>query len=732
MKRITFLATAIAALFVLNFTQAAENQSVTLSNAFLSRTMTVSNGVLRTTQIENLRAPVAGEPIRAAARLPEAAPVGRLCNSTNNIQSETNQTSWSPENAAEFKLRVSKGTQFVDGDEVLSTSDFICTKAEQYKLDGAAGSGAAFTLENKDRGLTVTVRYELKDSDFFLRKRLEIQSEKPITLEYIEVDSIPAPDALQIYTCNAMTSQAPNNWRPNLGQPLYTTQTGTFWGVEFPAAHNTVENSVLQCGYLWGKEIAGGQTYLSYWSVCGAADDPQFVADCFQQYIDTIRAHAFRLQTQYNAWFDWGGGVNRNSFKASGNKINEELCVKRGVKPLSAYVIDDGWQENSRRIFQQAWPVNGKFDPDFASTFQDMKAVNSHLGLWLSPGCVFNCGGMVNLYRQEGYEALTRSMSLCGPKYMADLEKRMVELTQQGVCFFKLDGLFGHLNIRDFEITGRGCPAMPQLGTEGFSFNDARLNDTKYDELKEYYMVAGTERLMQIFSKMRQVNPDVYIVISNGAWLSPWWLGYVDTVWMINAGDAASGSDRTGELTYRDNIYHEIVFIDKVQFPLNALFNHEPKKNASGEPEQTFREYLFMHLTRGTGFVEMYLRPRVLNDSDWNVLAEGLKWADEIYPCFARARMFGDKPASGAPYGYSGWDGKKGYLSVHNPNRSEEKEITVTLDRAIGMIPNDGKTYAVKAVVGSQDGLNKTYKQGDTITFKLKPREIRVLQFDAM
>ena len=727
MKRITFLAAAITAFFALNFSQAAESQSVTLSNAFLSRTLTVSDGVLRTTQIENRRA----------------------------------KTAWSPENAAEFKLRVSKGTQFVEGDEVLSTSDFLCTKTEQYKLDGAAGSGAAFTLVNRDKGLTVTVRYELKEADFFLRKRLEIQSEKPITLEYIEVDSVPAPDALQIYTCNAMTANGPSNWRPNLGQPLYTTHTGTFWGVEFPAAHNTVENSVLQCGYLWGKELAGGQTYLSHWSVCGAADDPKFVADCFQQYIDTIRAHAFRLQTQYNCWFDLGRGVNRNSFKTSVNTINEELCVKRGVKPLSAYVIDDGWQDNSPKIFQQAWPVNGKFAPDFASSLQDMKDVNSHLGLWLSPGCVFNCGGMVHLYREAGYEAMSNYMSLCGPKYTADLEKRMVELTRQGVCFFKLDGLFGHLNIREFELAGRGCPAMPQLDTEGFSCNDRRLNDTKYDELKEYYMVAGTERLMQIFSHMRQVNPDVYIVISNGAWLSPWWLGYVDTIWMINAGDAASGSDRTGELTYRDNIYHEIVFTDKVQFPLNALFNHEPKKNASGEPEETFREYLFMHLTRGTGFVEMYLRPSVLNESDWNVLAEGLKWADEIHLCFARARMFGtshakggdevmlpnkpdskitmsnqeptlSEPASGAPYGYSGWNGKKGYLSVHNPNRSEEKEITVTLDRSIGMIPNDGKTYSVKAVVGSQSGLNKTYKQGDSIMFKLAPREIRVLQFDAM
>ena len=55
---------------------------------------------------------------------------------------------------------------------------------------------------------------------------------------------------------------------------------------------------------------------------------------------------------------------------------------------------------------------------------------------------------------------------------------------------------------------------------------------------------------------MAAANPDVYIVISNGAWLSPRWLHHVDTAWMINADDAAAGSNRTNsKLVYRDQIY---------------------------------------------------------------------------------------------------------------------------------------------------------------------------------
>jgi hypothetical protein len=88
---------------------------------------------------------------------------------------------------------------------------------------------------------------------------------------------------------------------------------------------------------------------------------------------------------------------------------------------------------------------------------------------------------------------------------------------------------------------------------------------------------------MEIFGAMHKVNPRVYIVISNGAWLSPFWLQHVDTVWMINAGDAAEGSDRTGELVYRDGVYHGLVVDDKTQFPLNSVFNHEPKKPLVGK-----------------------------------------------------------------------------------------------------------------------------------------------------
>jgi hypothetical protein len=77
------------------------------------------------------------------------------------------------------------------------------------------------------------------------------------------------------------------------------------------------------------------------------------------------------------------------------------------------------------------------------------------------------------------------------------------------------------------------------------------------------------------------------------------------------------------------------------QFPMCSIFNHEPKKTSSGESVDVFRKYLYMSLSRGTGFIELYLKPFALQSEDWDVLSEGLHWATEVFPTFSRVRMHG-------------------------------------------------------------------------------------------
>jgi len=364
------------------------------------------------------------------------------------------------------------------------------------------------------------------------------------------------------------------------------------------------------------------------------------------------------------------------------------------------------------------------------TVFQRFPDAQGKLGLWLSPGCLFGAHSQVAKLRAQGFEALDDWMSMAGPRYMQALEDRMVELTRQGVGFFKLDGVFGHLNLRNFELHGAkyGLPEMPQLDIADLKSGDKRLNDTKYDELKIYYLSAGTERLMQMFKHMAAVDPNIYIVISNGAYLSPWWLMSVDAIWMINAGDAAGGSARTQELVYRDGVYHEIWRQQNCQFPMCSIFNHEPKKTSTGEATDEFRRYLYMHLSRGAGFVELYIKPFALQPGDWDVISEGLLWAADVFPTFARARMHGGSPKAGEVYGYTAWNQTQGYISVHNPS-ADTRAYTVKVDRAFGLVPGSGPFHVSSPLDGAVRGLPESCKCGDTLTFELQPREVRVINF---
>jgi hypothetical protein len=630
-----------------------------------------------------------------------------------------------PQNDTEFQLRISEGTHVENTDVVLTSGDFKYRKVLKQTAEELV-----FLLINKKYGLQVEVHYELSAENYFLNKFLTIRAEKPITLERIDVETIKLDDIYQPYQIKQITAQGPAQWRPGLGQPLYTAKSALFLGTEFPAAYNFVKENTGYCGYLLGKELSPDEDYVTYKSVLGVGDDPDFIKDAFLKYIDQIRIRPLRLQIQYNSWFDYYRDVNKEKFAASTKKVNQELVTERNLPPLKAYVIDDGWQDTNADWSEKTWIVNQKFDTDFAFSKEAVNNANSNLGLWISPGCLFGAQPAARRYKTQGFEVLENWMSMAGPKYMQLLEDRILELTNEGVTYFKLDGLFGHLNTREFELNGEkyGIPFMPQLGTDSLSPSDEQLNDMKYDELKTYYLVAGAERLMQIFKKQNKLNPNVYIVISNGAWLSPWWLMYVDAVWMINADDAAAGSTRTEELVYRDVVYYDTFVKEKTQFPLNSVFNHEPKKTTTGESVKQFSEYLWMNLSRGTGFIELYLKTEKLSETDWEVLADGLKWAHKVFPFFKFSKMHGGSPEEGEVYGYTGWNENGGYISFHNPGKST-RQYSIKLNRKIG-VPDERKSFRISSPLKNANEYNgEIINAGDTLNIELKPGEVKIIEF---
>lgn len=723
------LISAPMALFLLlSVSGAGTAQTSQLENRFLSRKVTVSGGRLTTVELRN-----------------------KLGNKL-----------LTPTGGEEFRLRLSHGVDSLDPDTLLTAADFavVC-------LQGSAQAISA-ELRNTQHGLQVKVHYTLAPDRSYGHKHLEIVAERPWTLELVDVESIAFADAYSPYRARDMM-WAVGKFLPALGQPLYTSDTATFWGVEFPASWNRVENKTIRCGYQRGVDLQPGVTYKTYRAVYGVSDDPAFIKDAFLQYIDEVRASPVKLRVQYNSWFDLKGGVTQEKFLASLATLHRELVVKRSCRPLDVYVIDDAWQ-NSRPPHSPLadwttglYPVNEqRFDKDLQTVRKEIEARGSKLGLWLSPACIFGARANIDVLEKNGFEVLVgavnkksnkvkKAMSMAGPKHMAMLEKRLLELVDLGAVHFKLDGIFGDLVSRCFETkTGRGTPVMTRLLPSDLMADDPRWNDPKLDETKRYYLTTATERLMGIFDKMHRKNSEVRILCHNGATISPWWLMHADLLSLVNSRDGAPG-DRTEQMCYRDGLYYQLTEGDRSQVPLCSFFNHEPAKDGKRFGDKTsdgFRDYLFMALSRGTMTVELYVVIRSLTPEDFDVLAQGLKWLYHVEPALKRARLHGGSPlgASGPAeedvnmkkldldraaqvYGYTGWTASQGFVSIHNPSASV-KSYSFCLDRKFGLVPGSGPFMLTFPQAHKSKPLKKSWRYGETVMVALQPHEVVVLDFD--
>ncbi|GAA6258760.1 hypothetical protein F070042J6_46120 [Bacteroides sp. f07] len=93
--------------------------------------------------------------------------------------------------------------------------------------------------------------------------------------------------------------------------------------------------------------------------------------------------------------------------------------------------------------------------------------------------------------------------------------------------------------------------------------------------------------------------------------------------------------------------------------------------------------------------------------------------------------MHGGNPRKSEVYGYTAWNEKQGYISVHNPSE-EQREYKITLDRKTGLIPDMKRAYRVSSVLGDKsDVARKQYRYGDVLSLTLRPKEVLLLDFAA-
>lgn len=506
--------------------------------------------------------------------------------------------------------------------------------------------------------------------------------------------------------------------RGGFGQPagLSISQGGVFFGLEYPTAENflkkiTSQKSEIQCGHEIG-EIIKDIWFEGEWVVAGLAPEP-YLKKWFFLYLESIRAAPLQPYLLYNSWYDLRApeyveneqrAMTEENVLRTIEIFRQRLCQKRGLS-LDAFVLDDGWD-----IYRSDWKLNREqFPRGLAPVVKALKSMGTELGIWLGPtGGYSHRDWRVEWMREHGYETVGNQMCVAGTNYSQLLKKRVVEFARQDeVGYFKWDGI-------QFSCSEPDHGHLPGI----------------------YSRRQVMESVIDMCRAVRGENKEVFLNITSGTWLSPWWLKYADAIWMqgrdYGYAEVPSISRRDQAITYRDHMLYKGLVRKNAWFPLANLMTHGIIKGhlqmlgGEKEPLDKFVDNALLYFARGASMWELYISPDILSEREWDALADAVKWTRDRFPMLRSTRMVGGNPGGREAYGYVHFKGKKGIIVCRNPF-IQPQTLNVELSPSTGLDRN-ASSLVVERVYPIRMIRPKVIKSGSVLEIPLQGYETAVYE----
>lgn len=577
-----------------------------------------------------------------------------------------------------------------------TNADFRCVRASERDV-GATGE-LVLSLVGPE-GLTAELTFSLRPGESWLRRTIKL------------ADPRDRGHFLQaLYTLDADIDQTVVVVKGGgFGQPIAWefgpggTGGGAFAGLEWPAADNAIDFAAgrihVRCGQEMG-EVITQEGVVGEAVVIGLTPDAR-VKYWFDRYLDSVRVAPLRPYTLYNSWYDLRSAeyprvtpdhvMNEANVLRIARLLQANMVGKHGIT-LDAFVLDDGWD-----VYESDWVLRpAQFPRGLAPIVAELARTRTRLGLWLGPtgGYSFH-KQRVAWMKAHGYETVGGDLWVGGPKYSDLLIRRTTDFARAGVRYFKWDGL-------RFLGTGPGPGTPPGL----------------------YARRAALKRVQAMVDSVRAVDPDMFLNITSGTWLSPWWLRLADQIWMggedYGTSDVPSLTTRDASITYRDLVLYEDFRRHDFWFPLASLMTHGVLKGTidvqeigRGEPLPKFADEVVFYLARGVTMHELYISPDILSEGEWRVLADALRWARDRFPVLSHTAMIGGDPNRLEPYGYIHWHGDCGLLAVRNPDVAP-RALTLVLDPADGLDPG-ASGLVLERIYPTRWVSPDTYRAGDAV-----------------
>ncbi|MCC8073139.1 MAG: hypothetical protein LIO62_03315 [Clostridiales bacterium] len=597
---------------------------------------------------------------------------------------------------------------FTDGSEFSSKGLNVASENhENGKL--------SFTFEEND-GITVTLSFWAGDDGNTLKKQISFTQSNDKIVDYVMLENIGIINSKTHFSVpDDIEGTELSGFHSSLGQPFYIDSL--FFGCEFPATYNNIVYGVGQIKYFLGKNIQG--EFKCPITVVGGAKSNLMtdVQKAFFDYIDTISVKC-DCRIQYNSWYDHMMNIDADNIEKSFFEIEKNLS-SNGVPPIDAYVIDDGWNDYKNSF----WSFNKKFPNALYDSTEIARKLGSSFGLWLGPrgGYIHNekFAKRIEKAGKGSFNAQSRDICVADRTYQENVKNFILKTTKEfNIGYWKLDGF---------------CLAP---------CTNPKHNHIVGGENDMYFITEMWEGWIEIFKSVRELRSkagkELWINMTCYVNPSPWWLQYVNSIWLQNSSDIGfaenyeNQSQLDKEITYRDSRYYDLLCSRAVQIPLKNLYNHEPIYGTYAKVKYTdeeFEKYLYFNACRGQAFNEMHISYSMMNKSKWRALSTVIQWQKSNFDILKNATFLGGKPDENNIYGYFSWnDDGDGIIALRNPT-DEKTSLTLTLNKLMGCPESlkDVNRYNVY-----NEGANEnfdSYSYGDKIDLTLKPFEIKVLQF---
>lgn len=534
-----------------------------------------------------------------------------------------------------------------------------------------------------DRNLSAEWRVILRDGSTYVREELTLHAiGQDVLVKEITLFDEKVPGAKTAGTVD--------------GSPVVAGNF--FFGHEHPMAKNIVgADSSVHCSFLRNAVLQAGET-LTQSCVIGVVPAGQLRRG-FLAYVERERAHPYRPFLHYNSWYDIAWDNRKYNEAESLNAIDQfgqELVQKRGVK-MDSFLFDDGWDDS-----KSLWEFHSGFPNGFTPLKSEAAKYHAGIGVWISPFGGYNVAKVQRLKyaSQFGYETNASGFSLSGPKYFQRFHDIVLEMAEKyGVNQFKFDGL-----------AAGGKAAANGLTRDG-------------------------DAMLRLVEDLRAAKPDIYISQTVGTWPSPFWLFYVDSTWRGGSDHSFYGKGSACQqwITYRDMETYNNVVQRGPLYPLNSIMLHGIiyATNADGlnaMSDADFADQAREFFGTGTQLQEMYLTPKLLDQQNWDDLAEAAKWSRANAGVLVDTHWIGGSPEKNEVYGWASWTPRKGILVLRNPD-DKPATFSADLEKIFELPAGAAKEFHFHSPWKNDRSKPEiTIDAGQPHTFQLKPFEVLVLE----